>query len=433
MDRLLDLIVYAGHNGFHFGLCCQFDWIARRSVDVTPERSLYEEVTSFLLTAADLFDRIGKIVLVTDIAARFPEVLAEDPKRIGYIRIAPDQYTPEYMMKLVSEAGGELLVENIRPGAILSQADAAGAAGKFLAAGISDIVILSTFQIEHTHERQMIRDLLSRAAPDSFSFHTLEAPEYESFLLLENRLLAGVCLKDSLSRETRQVESACRNLGIDSPVFLLSGEGYCMDLATALRDPLRCWQADHAAVLIGASRLFGLPDAVAASSREDHIVIDRIKDHHPVAMGRTKQFFGLQVSGPLTGAVEFGRTRYRQRVIDAIGAVNTEPGPLPIIDITGGILDDLELEAQRFALDSRTSALITGAQCAPFRMDFYGTAPASGTDELLRSSLREEAARWLESSGIRLRTVTEEYMNLKTRYRKEGQLRMRLRVTGGLR
>jgi len=432
MERKLDLIVHAEKEHYHVGLCCRFDWVALSTVSHSAECSLEKGLTDFLNSYKHLYDTIGKIVMVIDAAENFPSLLAETPRRIGYIRIAQDQYEPEYMMQLLAQNGGELLIENIRPGRILKPSEAARIAERFLHAGITDVAILGAFHFELSHERQMIINLLNRTATGRFTYHTLESQEYESFLLSENRLLADACLKEALSRKVRQIEHVCRDLGYDAPLFLLSGEGYCLDLASVLKDPLKSWQAEHAAKLIGASRLLRLSDAVAVSLVNDRIVIDRVKDNYPVAMGRTKQFFGLQISGPFTGAIEFSAARPRQRILEAIQTVNTEPGPLPIIDMTGGLLDSLELETERYIIESLESALITGAQCAPFRMDFYGSAPQSSTEDLLKASLHEEADRWMASSRIRLRDFTAEYISIKARYMKEGQKKGRMRISGHL-
>ena len=430
MRRYLDLVVHIGEDSYSFGLCLRFDWLAQRTVAVSDATSLHQEISSFLEKAQPLFDSIGKIVIISDIAHRFEALVEQNPRFIGYIRIAQDQYEPEYMRELLTSSGGALLTEYMRPGEPITDSRIQKMIERFMTAGISDIAILSAYQLGITDIPQLLKEHCERLFPGYFSYHNLDSSEYESFLLSENRLLAGLCIKKALKDEVDTIISACKSHDLDAPIFIMSGEGVCVDQTTALKDPVITWKSRYAAVLTGSARLFGLSDAIAVSPTAEGIMIDRIKEYRPVPMGRTKRYFSLQVSGPMTGAVEFRGVPHRQRLLEAINRVNTEPGPLPIIDLTDGLLDGLEIEESVYRLKSYQSALLTGAQCALFRKDFYGAAPVKNPMRQLKSSLYEESIRWLASSGITVNGRRDEYLEIKLRYLNADYHKVRLRVRG---
>lgn len=452
MNRMMDLVVRVGLEQCSIGLCLREDWLVRRDIALDSselltarslqKRCLYQELQAFLRKGRMLFDSIGKIVVVTDIADRFEASITHEPKRIGYIRIAQDSYEPEYMVQLLEKHGGVLITEYLRPGDVFDRDRCASVLHRFASAGVRDIAVHSMYQLEASDEELRIIEVCERTAPGRFRYHTLETWEYTSLLLTENRLLVNVCIKELFERELREIERACLEHGAAAPLVVLDGAGFCIDKHAALQDPLATWQGGHAAAMMGAAALFSIPEAVVISPYAKRVgsdndgthpcgvVIDRTREYRPVTMGRTKRFYGFQVAGPFPGAIEFAEVPHRHRLLESIRSVSTAPGPLPILDMTGGAVDLQDLDHLVYRVSDRDSALLGGAQSAEFRKDFHCMTAPSEESDLVQDSLRTEALRWLDASGLRLSDVKESFSLSKARYLKTERERMTLRITG---
>ncbi len=451
MNRIMDLVVRVGLEQCSLGLCLMDDWLVRRNIALDSselltarslkKRCLYQELQAFLRKGRMLFDSIGKIVVVTDIADRFEASVTHEPKRIGYIRIAQDSYEPEYMVQLLERYGGLLLTEYLRPGEVFDRDRCASVLHRFASAGVRDIAVHSMYQLEVNDEERRIIETCEQTAPGQFCYHTLETWEYTSLLLTENRLLVNVCIKGLLERELREIERACQEYEIAAPLVVLGGAGFCIDKHDALQDPLATWQGGHAAAMMGAAALFSIPEAVVISpyakrggtDEKIHpggVVIDRMREYRPVTMGRTKRFYGFQVAGPFPGAIEFAEVPHRHRLLESIRSVNTAPGPLPILDMTNGTVELQDLDHLVYRVADRDSALLGGAQSAEFRKDFHCMTVPSKKSDQVQESLRREAFRWLDASGLKLTDVNESFSLSKARYLKTERERMTLRITG---
>ena len=455
MNRNIDLVVQVGMEHCNFGLCLRNDWLVRRSVVLdkyelltaasSNSLGLYGELESFLQEHKRLFDQLGKVVVVTDVADRFEASLAYNTKKIGYIRIAQDSHEPEYISQLLEQQGGKLLTLYMKPGESFDRVRCDACLDVFKQAGVTDIAVHTTYQLEGNDEDTQIIEACKRAAPGTFNYHNLETWEYNSFLLTENRLLANVCIRDLLERELKEVEKACKTFGLTMPLLVLGGSGFCMDTYTAMKDPLATWQGAHAAAVIGAATLLGLPEAISLTSYDrpakradssftansgQSIVIDRIKEYRPAALGRTKRFSGLQVAGPFAGTLQFAEVPPRHRLLEAIGSLQTGEGALPLLDLTHGLLELQTLEHPIYVIEDRDSACLTGAQSAEFRKAFHCMTVPSQDSGLVKQLLQNEASRWLNTSGIYIKKRQETFSLSKTRYMKTERERMTMLLQG---
>ncbi len=430
-DRTIDLVVHAGMSHTTCALGHLSDWLVRGRVDRT-DQGLYEGLKAFLRQHSGLFDRIGKVVMVTDCADRFEAAIAQQSMRIGYIRIGQDAREPEYMVQLLGSHGGLLLTEYLKPGELLDQQRCVQLLKKFSELGIRDIAVNSAYQLKEPLDEQKIISMCSEAAPGQFRYHRCEPVRYVSFLLTENRLLADVCIHDLFVQEYDAIERACRSYGSTGPILVLSGEGYCIDRETAMRDPLSTWHGSHAARLIGAATLSGVPDAIAITpyGEDDGLVLDRIRAYQPVAMGRTKRFYGLQVAGPFPRTVEFPIRPPRYRLLESLRSLHTGPGPLPVLDLLPGGVDLQDLSYQVYHHDDTASALITGVQCAPFRKEFSCLCAPHEDPLQVRSQLHEAGQYFLEHAGFSLADVHEEFVQTKTRYLQTEYERLNMILSG---
>src|SRR6056297_1738966 len=174
MNRMMDLVVRIGVDQCSFSLGVREDWLVRRkrvfrsggpkTVTSMGQGDLYQELTAFLRKGRMLFDDIGKVVLVTDIADRFLDSLSREPKRIGYLRIAPDFYEPEHMTQLLEKHGGILLTEYIKPGDSFGRERCESVLKSFSSAGVIDIGVNSVYQVESRDEESRIIQFCERMA-----------------------------------------------------------------------------------------------------------------------------------------------------------------------------------------------------------------------------------------------------------------------------
>lgn len=434
MVRSMDLVIRSGISRCSFGLCLGRDWLVRREYGTADGLSLSQRLSSFLQEKRELFDSIGKVVLVSDAAERFEQQISDHPKRIGYLRIGQDEHEHTVMKQRLAENGGLLDTVYLRPSERCSRAELQQVIHRFLAAGISDIAVNSAFQLAESDQEDLLISMIERMAPGQFHVHQLKRFEYVSFLLTENRLLVNVCIRDALLEELSLIRQALSSFGVRAQVMVLTGEGFCMDADEALRDPLISWQGEHAAALIGAAALTEMPDAVVISPylSENGVIIDRVKAGKPVAIGRTKRYFGLQVAGPFVRALEFPGQTPRQRILESIGSMLSEPGPLPLLDLSGDRIALQDLTFPVLKVRDIDSAILTGMQSARFRKDFFCMSPTDADHQYIHAQMTEEAFHYLEAKGISLSESSKEFTTAATRYLHTEKERVRMILSGSL-
>lgn len=452
MKESMDLIVRIGLKTCDFAYGVHNDWLIRHTGRTDQDNEsdaerrmtpsdVYRELISFLRHGKQFALPPGKIVLVTDAAERFMDSVCREQKKIGYIRLAPDSYKPESMTQLLEKNNGLLITENIDPKEPFAPKQCKRVLATFFQAGVTDVAVHSMYQFGFKGEEQRIIEVCEKTAPGAFRYHSLETKEYTSFLLTENRLLINLVIRGSFQKELAEVERACRNAGIEVPMVVLDGSGYCIDGDTALQDPLSVWQGGYAAAMMGAAIQYDAPDAIIVApyghlrmedKKSGAVIIDRVKDCKPVTSGRTKRFFNFQVAGPFPGAVEFPEIPYRHRLLEAIHSINTSPGPLPVLDMTDGDLDLQDLDYPVYKVADFDSALLTGAQAAEFRKSFYCLVSPSEEKAAMQAFLRKEAARWLTSAGFSLSERKEDFSWSSTPYLNTKKEQLTLTLSGRL-
>lgn len=272
-------------TGFSFALK---ELLEKASVDAVDVRALFlgtTHATNAVLQKKDLY-RVGLIRLA-----------GHNPESIPPCFDWPQELRHSVFHGYCTVNGGyECHSSPIKP---LCNYEIRSAVEKMIMNGVESLAVIGVFSPQNAEQELEAGWIVAETAGKDFPLSLSHKIGGVGFIERENSTLLNAALKKVMAQGFRELETACRKLGLHSPLFITQNNGTIIDLAHALEYPVLTISAGPTNSFIGASRLTGLSDALVVDVGGTSTDVGLIKNGFPRRSLNTSHIGGVKLNFPM--------------------------------------------------------------------------------------------------------------------------------------
>ncbi len=269
--------------------------LEKSTVDVTDIRALFlgtTHATNAILQKKDLY-RVGLL----RIAGHNPETL---PPCFDW----PEDLTQALFVGHVTVGGGYEC--DSRPITPFSIPEVRRSVETLISQGAESLAVIGVFSPQNPEQELEARKVIAEVAGEQFPVSLSHQIGGVGFIERENSTILNAALKRVMAQGFRDLESVCRERGLNCPLFITQNNGTIIDLAHALDYPVLTISAGPTNSFIGASRLTGLSDALIVDIGGTSTDIGLIKKGFPRRSLNTSNIGGVKLNFPMPDVLSLG-------------------------------------------------------------------------------------------------------------------------------
>lgn len=216
-----------------------------------------------------------------------------------------------------------------------------------------------------------------------------------------------------------------KQLGIQAPVYFLTGSGFLTDAKNVLRNPVLTWRSGQVMELLSAARHHHLHDFFYVKKQGETYAIQTMKDGEPINYQNHCNFHGYELP---PWFVKISRVKEADLEY-AISYLKRIYGDLPLV--TEGDVKDKRIQFARYAA---TRNPMGGLFQIPYRKRLFRQINMAQVKELelFETEVRQALDKYLTRNKINLKDPTYTIIKENWQYSLERIARLELRVVGKL-
>lgn len=393
-------------------------------------KELKHQLQSFLVKNKIGTTFIKNILIVTD----FSDLIVNKRKyTFGYIKIGYIQKTTLNKKRLLN--GTEFNIYDFNIHSIESENkknDLREYLRMLKNKGIKEIAINSDFSTLDPNKEKDLICYINKICPNTFTIKGSYSYNVFNFVLRQNMLFLDLMLHDIASKFSKSMNEIFYDLGINSPVYYMKGNGRLMSPNLALTCPFFTWQSIFTSNLIGSSIHIGEENAFVLTPYNNEIKMGIIQNTLPKLDDTLSYYQGLQIPNFYPKYTFFKTLPSNSKWNKFIKHNNIFNGSSPLINLFDKDNNNYFFNHKLINIENHPTIIAEGALNSTYELELTSTISSSDLKfiEIEKNKLRKKAEELLNNNTTNFQSISYDFKLIPIKYMPKNSIFLKLFVTG---